>query len=96
MTTKFYKAEFDGKIIIRSSANRAFPYAVIFGKHWITSGYASFCGSLETAQKAHKDYSKKYFDTHFIIVSTTEISHAEFKTIKAKLDAIKHELMEAN
>jgi hypothetical protein len=94
--TKFYKAELDDKIIIRSSANREFPYAVIFGEHWITSGYASFCGSREAAQKAHKDFSKKYFDTHFTIVSTTEISQAEFKTIKAKLDAIKKQLMEAN
>jgi hypothetical protein len=94
--TKFYKAELDDKIIIRSSANREFPFAVIFGEHWITSGYASFCGSHEAAQKAHKDFSKKYFTTHFTIVPTTEISQAEFKSIKAKLDAIMKQLMEAN
>jgi hypothetical protein len=93
---KFYKAEFEGKIIVRSSANREFPYAVIFGNHWITSGYASFCGSAATAQKTYDDYTKKYFDTYFTIVSTTEISEAEFKTIKAKLDAIKKQLVEAN
>jgi hypothetical protein len=93
---KFYKAEFEGKIIVRSSANREFPYAVIFGNHWITSGYASFCGSAETAQKTYDDYTKKYFDTYFTIVSTTEISEAEFKTLKAKLNAIKKQLVEAN
>ena len=94
--TKFYKAEFDGKIIVRSSANREFPYAVIFGDHWITSGYASFCGSLEAAQKTYESYTKKYFDTYFMIVYTQEISEAEFKTIKAKLDAINKQLEEAN
>jgi hypothetical protein len=94
--TKFYKAELDDKIIIRSSTNREFPYAVIFGQHCVTTGYASFCGSLEAAQKAHKDFSKRWFDTHFIIVPTTEISQAEFKTIKAKLDAINKQFMEAN
>jgi hypothetical protein len=93
---KFYKAEFGGKIIVRSSTNREFPYAVIFSKHWITSGYASFCGSLEAARKAHKDYTKRYFDIDFVIVETVEISQAEFKTIKAKLDAIKKQLVEAN
>lgn len=93
---KFYKAELDDKIIIRSSTNREFPYAVIFGQHWITSGYASFCGSLEAAERAHKDYSKRWFDIGFTIVSTTEISQAEFKTIKAELDAIKKQLVEAN
>jgi hypothetical protein len=93
---KFYKAEFGGKIIVRSSTNREFPYAVIFSKHWITSGYASFCGSLEAAQKAYQDYTKRYFDNDFVIVETVEISQAEFKTIKAKLDAIKKQLVEAN
>jgi hypothetical protein len=93
--TKYYKAELDDKIIIRSSTSREFPYAVIFGKHWITSGYASFCGSLEAAQKAHKDFSKRWSDTHFIIVSTVEISQDEFKTIKTDLDAIKKQLVEA-
>jgi hypothetical protein len=39
---------------------------------------------------------KKYFDTYFMIVSTTEISEAEYKTIKAKLNAIKKQLVEAN
>jgi hypothetical protein len=94
--TKFYKAELDDKIIVRSSTNREFPYAVIFGQHCVTTGYASFCGSLEAAQKAHKDYSKRYFDTDFVIVETIEIDQAEFKTIKAKLDAIKKQLVEAN
>jgi hypothetical protein len=93
---KFYKAEFDGKIIVRSSANREFPYAVIFGNHWITSGYASFCGSYDAAQKTYESYMKKYFDTYFMIVPTTEISEAEFKTIKAELNAIKKQLVEAN
>jgi hypothetical protein len=93
---KFYKATLGDKIIVRSSTNREFPYAVIFGNHWITSGYASFCGSAATAQKTYDDYTKKYFDTYFTIVSTTEISEAEFKTIKAKLDAIKKQLVEAN
>jgi hypothetical protein len=31
-----------------------------------------------------------------VIVETVEISQAEFKTIKAKLDAIKKQLVEAN
>jgi hypothetical protein len=93
---KFYKVELDGKIVVRSSTNREFPCAVIFKDHWITTGYASFCGSFEAAQKIHESYTKMYFNTSFTIVPTTEISEAEFKTIKAKLNAIKKQLMEAN
>lgn len=93
--TKFYKAEFDGRLVVRSSANREFPYAVMFGDHWIESGYASFCGSFEAAQKTHAAYTKKYFDTYFMIVPTTEIKEAEFKTLKTKLNLIKQSLLEA-
>lgn len=93
--TKYFKAEFDDKIVVRSSANREFPYAVMFGNHWITSGYASFCGSFEAAHTAHATFTQKYSDSKFIIVPTTEISQAEFKTIKARLAAIKNQLMEA-
>jgi hypothetical protein len=93
---KFYKVEFDGKIIVRSSANREFRYAVIFGNHWIPTGYASFCGSFDAAQKTHESYMKKYFDNYFMIMPTTEITEAEYKAIKAKINLIKQALVEAN
>ena len=93
---KFYKVEFDGKIIVRSSANREFRYAVIFGNHWIPTGYASFCGSFDAAQKTHESYMKKYFDNYFMIMPTTEITEAEYKATKAKINLIKQALVEAN
>lgn len=92
--SKYYKVELDGKVVVRSSENRKYPCAVIFKNHWITTGYASFCGSFEAAEKVHASYTKKYFNTSFTIVPTTEISESEFKTIKAKLNAIKKQLME--
>jgi hypothetical protein len=84
---KYYKAELDGKIIVRSSV-RDYSHAVIFGDHWITSGYGSFSGSLENAQKMHKTYSQKWSDTYFTIVEAEEISESEFKTWKAKLSIL--------
>jgi len=93
---KFYKVEFDGKIIVRSSANREFRYAVIFGNHWIPTGYASFCGSFDAAQKTHESYMKKYFDNYFMIMPTTEITESEYKAIKAKINLINQALTETN
>lgn len=81
---KFYKATLGDKIIVRSSV-REYSHAVIFGDHWVTTGYGSFSGSLENAQKMHKTYSQRWFDTSFTIVEAEEISESEFKTLKAKL-----------
>jgi hypothetical protein len=67
-----------------------------FGNHCVATGYASFCGSFDAAQKTYDSYMKKYFDNYFMIMPTTEITQSEFKAIKAKINLINQALVEAN
>ena len=81
--TKYFKAEYQGKCLLRTS-KADYQYAVIFSNlSWDTDNMgASFHKTLKNAEASAKSFTKTTYLKVLAVVQVTEISKAEHKELK--------------